>query len=83
LLKGDCQLITLGFEEQMKRTSLSNSGAINDRIGPASSLDALVPIVLHGCTLWEDNGSVNGTGDRIECDEAPKEDFPLLACQAK
>jgi hypothetical protein len=33
--------------------------------------------------LWEDNGSVNGTGDRIECDEAPKEDFPLLARQAK
>jgi hypothetical protein len=31
--------------------------------------------------LWEDNGRVKGTGNRIKCDEAPKEGFPLLACE--
>lgn len=83
IAKLDRQLVTLGSEEQKKHTSLGNSGAINHSIGPASPLNALIPIVLHRCALWEDDGSVKSTGNRIECDEAPKEDFPLLARETK
>jgi hypothetical protein len=33
--------------------------------------------------LWEDNGGVYGTGNRIKGDEAPKKDFPLLARETR